>query len=398
VHHARLYATAEAARSEAERANRAKDEFLAMLGHELRNPLAPMLTALQLMKMRTPDAVARERAILERQMNHVVQLVDDLLDVSRITRGKIDLARAPVGVAETVRKALEVAAPVIEEKRHHVAVDVPSAAFILGDQGRLVQVFANLIVNAAKYTNAGGRIDVQVRRAGANWEARVRDNGVGISRELLPRVFDLFAQGAQPLNRDKGGLGLGLAIVRSIVERHDGRVIATSDGEGKGSEFLVVLPAADGVHPTPELQAPRPALARVRNTRVLVVDDNEDALELLADALGHAGFEVYTATDAASALVRAQASKPEVALLDIGLPVMDGYELAQRLRELPDLTHAKLIALTGYGQEADKRRAKEAGFVEHLVKPISLEHLEQTLARIVASGEDADAKQSDERQ
>jgi PAS domain S-box-containing protein len=385
VRHAQLYAAASEARSHAEQANRAKDEFLAMLGHELRNPLAPMLTALQLMKMRAPDELARERAIVERQVKHMVALVDDLLDVSRVTSGKIDLAREPVDMAETVVKALEVAAPLLEQKGHEVVVDAPPGALVAGDPTRLVRVLANLMVNAAKYTNPGGRIEVGVRRVADRCEAWVRDNGVGIAPELLPRVFDLFVQGARSLSREGGGLGLGLAIVRSVVELHGGRVLAESGGRDKGSEFRVVLPALE-TSAVPRRATPAPGqVVRSANLRVLVVDDNQDALESLTEALRLSGFEAYAAADAAAALAYAAQTRPNVALLDIGLPVIDGYELAGRLRALPGLERIKLIAVTGYGQPADKARAETAGFDEHMVKPVSLDQLHAVMERLMGT-------------
>jgi signal transduction histidine kinase/CheY-like chemotaxis protein len=386
VNHARLFAAANAARSEAEQANRAKDEFLAMLGHELRNPLAPILTALQLMKLRTPTAIERERSVLERQVRHVVRLVDDLLDVSRIASGKIELSREAVALSDTVAEALELAGPLLHERRHEVMTDVARTLCVDGDPVRLAQVVSNLISNAAKYTEPGGRIEITGAREGEEVVLRVRDNGVGLHPELLPRVFDLFVQGGQSLDRAKGGLGLGLAIVRSVVELHGGRVFAESDGPGQGSEFRVVLPALDVRSPVRERTPASAAARRTAGVRVLIVDDNEDALELLAEALTMSGYETHTAADAATAITRAEALVPDVALLDIGLPAMDGYQLARRLRETAGLEKLKLVAVTGYGRAADKERARTAGFDEHLVKPISVDEVQRVVERLLTIG------------
>jgi CheY-like chemotaxis protein len=357
-----------------------------MLGHELRNPLAPILTALQLMDMREPGRSTRERAILDRQVKHLVRLVDDLLDVSRIANGKIDLAKAPVDLEDAVAKALELAAPLIEERRHQVDVQIAPELRVMGDSVRLVQAFTNLLSNAAKYSDPGGRIEISGRRDAGEVVLTVRDNGMGIPPDLLPRVFELFVQGKQAIDRAKGGLGLGLAIVRTVVELHGGRVSAHSAGPERGTEFRVVLPALDGAAagtpPSSQSEGSAPRPAREAKAKVLIVDDNQDALELMRDALEVAGYEVQTAAEPAAALVRAAEMKPDVALVDIGLPVMDGYQLAGRLRELPGLERIKLVAVTGYGQAADKARASAAGFDEHLVKPVSLDVLDAALERL----------------
>ncbi len=386
VNHSRLYAEATAARLEAERASRAKDEFLAMLGHELRNPLAPILTALQVIELRAPTAIERERAILQRQVKHVVSLVDDLLDVSRITTGKIELSREPIVLRDTVTKAIEQVGPLLEKRRHHVRIDVPPALAVAGDPMRLAQVVSNLLSNAAKYTEPGGRIEITGSRDGGDVVLSVADSGVGLHPELLPGVFDLFVQGRQSLDRAQGGLGLGLAIVRSVVEMHGGRVSAHSDGPGSGSEFRVMLPALDAAVDAAE---PAPAAARLRATagvKVLIVDDNEDALALLGEALALSGYETHTAADAATAIVRAQALRPQIALLDIGLPIMDGYDLARRLRQTVGLETLRLVAITGYGQAADRERARTAGFDEHLVKPISVDDVQRVVERLLDNG------------
>jgi PAS domain S-box-containing protein len=383
LENARLYKTLRASEEKAQRAveqaseaDRRKDEFLAMLGHELRNPLAPIVTALQLMRTRSNEVAPHERSVIERQVGHLSRLVDDLLDVSRITRGKIELKRQPVELSEVVRKAVEIASPVLEERNHHLTLDVPGAgAAVDADPVRLAQVVANLLNNAAKYTEPRGRILLSVGRQGAEVLIRVRDNGIGIEPSLLPRLFQLFTQGKRALDRSQGGLGLGLTLVKSLVEMHGGSVSATSDGPGKGSEFTVRLPAleAPALARQPNA-APAPSAARRRSLqRILVVDDNPDAADTLAEALRLEGHEVRVALDGPGALAIAPGFRPHSALLDIGLPVMDGYELAGRLRNHPALAGIRLIAVSGYGQPTDRRRSLDAGFAEHLVKPVELE-------------------------
>jgi signal transduction histidine kinase len=360
---------------QAQLADRRKDEFLAMLGHELRNPLMPIMTALELMRMRGEGTLINERAIIDRQARHMLRLVDDLLDVSRITRGRIELVRKHVELAAVVRGAVETASVLFEQRAQKLTVDVAEQGLLIdGDEARLVQVTSNLLTNAAKYTDPGGAIDVRAAREGDTVVLRVRDTGVGMSAELLPRVFDLFAQGERTLDRSEGGLGLGLAIVKSIVQLHGGTAEATSEGIGRGCELIVrlpVVPDAPPPTPAPTPAAPRPAAGAQQ--RVLVVDDNKDAASLLAELLGLVGREVRVAYDGPSALVVAGAQKLDVALLDIGLPVMDGYELAERLQAAqPGIV---LFAITGYGQPADVERAHAAGFRHHLVKPVELDQL-----------------------
>jgi CheY-like chemotaxis protein/nitrogen-specific signal transduction histidine kinase len=380
------------ARREAEAANRAKDEFLAMLGHELRNPLAPILTALQLMSLRDgADATARERSVIDRQVRHLVRLVDDLLDVSRIARGRIELSRQNVELCDIVAQAIEMASPLLEERRHNLTVRVARRGLAVhGDSTRLSQVVQNLLINAAKYTEPGGRISVEASRHGATLELRVTDNGVGISAEMLPVVFDVFVQSRQTVDRSQGGLGLGLAIVRTMVELHGGSVAARSDGPGRGSEFVIKLPAAQASAPARKAQrrsARRNAHAQA--IRALVVDDNPDAVSMLGDALRSFGYETRTASDGPAALAIAQTFQPHVVLLDLGLPVMDGYEVAERLRVLgaPPLT----VAVTGYGQDADRAQSAAAGFAAHFVKPVDLEELKTTLDRLLVSAAEASA-------
>jgi signal transduction histidine kinase/DNA-binding response OmpR family regulator len=372
------------ARASAESANRAKDEFLAMLGHELRNPLAPILTALQLMTLRGDSGGVRERAVIDRQVRHVVRLVDDLLDVARIARGKIDLKREHVEVGPIVAKAIEMTSPLIEQKHHTVVVDLPAAGLVVdGDPIRLQQIVFNLLNNAVKYTEPRGRIWVSARQHGDSIELGVRDSGIGIAPAMLPHVFDLFVQDRQALDRSQGGLGLGLAIVRNMVELHGGRVSAASEGVGRGSEFLVTLPASRAPVGGAGARPPEPPPAVVTaGLRVLIVDDNDDAAQFLAEALALSGFETRTATDGVAALAEIDAFKPHVALLDLGLPVMDGFELAERLRQRVDCP--RLIAVTGYGTERDQSKTQSSGFETHLVKPVDLNALVNQLRAMSA--------------
>jgi signal transduction histidine kinase/DNA-binding response OmpR family regulator len=371
------------ARREAEAANRAKDEFLAMLGHELRNPLAPILTALQLMSLRDgADATARERAVIDRQVRHLVRLVDDLLDVSRIARGRIELARENVELRDVVAQAIEMASPLLEERRHNLTVHVPRRGLsVNADSTRLSQVVQNLLINAAKYTEPGGRIGVSASRHGTTLELRVKDNGVGISAEMLPIVFDVFVQSRQTVARSQGGLGLGLAIVRTMVELHGGSVEAHSEGIGRGSEFVIRLPAAPASTPRKAHRRSSTRHPLGRAVRALVVDDNPDAVSMLGDALRSFGYETRTASDGLAALAIAETFHPHLVLLDLGLPVMDGHEVAARLQALdaPPLT----VAVTGYGQDADRARSAAAGFAAHFVKPVDLEELKSTLDRLL---------------
>lgn len=393
VHRARL---AEAEREASRRAleaetvaTRRKDEFLAMLGHELRNPLSPIVTALQL--MRTRGGETSEQQVIERQIDHLVRLVDDLLDISRITSGKIELRRKRTELADVVLRGLETASPLLERRRQHVDVRVaPEGLPVDADLDRLAQVVSNLLTNASKYSDPGTTIHVGAERAGKLVQLVLRDEGVGIPRELLATVFEVFFQPPQAPDRAKGGLGLGLAIVRSLVDLHGGRVWAESDGPGKGSAFHVELPLAVGADEDEGVERVLlTSFSRVEidrgapppSRRVLVVDDNDDAAETLAELLQDLGHEVKTAADGVHALRIAKAFRPEVCLLDLGLPVMDGYELAQRLMQSNDLAvGARLIALTGYGQDGDKRRTAEAGFAGHLVKPVNFADLSRAVA------------------
>ena len=353
--------------AEHQEAVRAKDDFLAMLGHELRNPLAPIVTALELVKMRGETPFARELSIIERQAYHLVHLVDDLLDVARLAKGKITLDKSELEISLPLERAIEMTAPLIKQHHHQLIVDIPpSGLAVCGDENRLAQVFSNLLTNAAKYTPDGGKIEVSAEQDGTCVAVRVRDNGVGIAPELQPRLFDLFVQGPRGIDRQQGGLGVGLGLVRRFVGLHNGTVSATSEGPGRGSEFVVRLPMHQA--------ALRPSVQTTRTphpgtgTRVLVVDDNEDAALLVSELLQDAGYEVRAAFDPNAALDEVKTFEPDVAILDIGLPGMDGYALGSELRAR--LPHAQLIALTGYGQASDRQRSRDEGFAEHLVKPL----------------------------
>ncbi|HEX8108556.1 MAG TPA: response regulator, partial [Kofleriaceae bacterium] len=371
----------EASRAEAIVASRSKDEFLAMLGHELRNPLAPILTALELMRLRAGDVALRERTIIERQTQHLAALVEDLLDVSRIARGMVQLRCERLYVADVIAKAIETAAPLFEQQRHELVTSVPRDLVVDADPGRLTQVFANLLTNAAKYTDPGGRVIVAARRDGGEVVASVTDTGRGIAADMLGRVFELFVQERQNLDRARGGLGLGLAIVRNLVALHGGRVEVSSPGPRLGSTFTVRLPFAPDSATGAEAAQPAsgPDAGPAHAISVLVVDDNVDAATLLGDLLSARGYRTCIAHDAAEVLQLARDFVPDVALLDIGLPAMDGYELARRLRELPAWRHVRLLALTGYGQSTDRARSVDVGFDHHLVKPIDLATLERYL-------------------
>jgi PAS domain S-box-containing protein len=373
------------ARQQAEAANQAKDEFLALLGHELRNPLAPILTALELMKLRDSGAFPRERAIVERQVKHVVRLVDDLLDVSRITRGKISLEQQRVELVDVIASALELTSSLFEQRAHRLTVDVPRGLFVRGDPMRLLQVFTNLLTNAAKYTPPSGGIVIAAERVDGQLRVLVRDTGIGIRAEILPKIFDLFVQERQALDRSEGGLGLGLAIVRSLVELHGGRVTVRSEGVGHGSEFCVVLPAAPDPPVSASARSGRAPIARPDGWKALVVDDNQDAAELLANLLGEWGHVVRVAHTGPAALALIEQFTPDLALLDIGLPGMDGYELARQLRARAALVNLRLVAVTGYGQAKDRIAAEQAGFAAHLVKPVDSALLETVLARVMAA-------------
>lgn len=357
------------ARREAEAANRSKDEFLAMLGHELRNPLAPIITALELLATKPDVGGMRERAVIERQVKHLVSLVDDLLDISRITRGKVELRPTRVAITDILARSIEQASPLFEQQQHELVVDVSQDLFVHGDPARLAQVMSNLLTNAAKYTQRRGRVEVRARRADSTIIIDIQDNGIGIEPTLINGIFEPFAQATQAIDRSRGGLGLGLAIVSSLVKLHNGRVRASSGGPGNGSTFTIELPVDDGDKPH-ETSAPATQLGNERHARVLVVDDNIDAALLLVDLLEARGYAAIAAHDGPGALRVMETFRPEIAVLDIGLPVMDGFELARAIRTDERFANTKLVALTGYGQAQDRERTKDAGFVAHFVKPV----------------------------
>jgi signal transduction histidine kinase len=358
--------------------DRRKDEFLAMLAHELRNPLAPIRNAVQILELAgTKDVhVVAARDLIGRQVMHLVRLVDDLLDVSRITRGKINLVKEPVEIARVVAVAVESCRPIIDERRHTLEVVLPPTAVLVeADLTRLAQVILNLLNNAAKYTDEGGRIRLSVTVETNQVAISVRDNGTGISAEMLPTIFDVFTQVDRTLDRSQGGLGLGLTLVRRLTEMHGGRVEAHSAGPGKGSEFIVRLPllneqSMDEAKPSSRDGQPRGV--RGPRRRILIVDDNRDSAESLAMLLRVRGHDVRTAYDGRQGLVVADEYRPGVLILDIGLPGLDGYTIARALRGQPAFRDALLIALTGYGAEEDRRACYRSGFDAHLVKPVDL--------------------------
>ncbi len=363
-------------------ADRRKDEFLATLAHELRNPLAPIRNAIQVVKL-TDDRAVRERAreMMDRQLGHMVRLIDDLLDMSRITRGKLDLRNERVDVSTIVTQAVETVRPLVEAAGHDLSVALPTGPVYLdGDPVRLAQVFSNLLNNAAKYTEAGGRIRLAVERQGSDVVVGVRDTGVGIPADMLPRVFDLFTQVDSARKWAQGGLGIGLTLVRRLVEMHGGSVEARSDGPGKGSEFVVRLPVAVEAQPHSKAGRAEDRPIPQSSLRVLVVDDNRDGADSLAEMLRILGNDTRTAYDGEEAVAAAADYRPDVVLLDIGLPRLNGYEACRRIRAQPGGKGVILIAQTGWGQEEDIRLSREAGFDRHLVKPVDPYDLMQVLA------------------
>ena len=372
---------------ELEEANRAKDQFMAMLGHELRNPLAPIVTSLALIRRQSVGPLSDSHAIIERQVGNLCRLVDDLMDVTRITRGKIELRKKTIAVRSILVNAFEAVSPLLEQRRHELDVDLPDASVrVYGDMIRLTQVFSNLLTNSAKYTNPNGKIGVTTRLDADHVEISVRDNGAGITAQLMPRLFSIFEQGETTIERSIGGLGIGLSLVKSFVESHGGTVSATSDGPNTGSRFSVRLPlatevdemASAAIDPPTDVEPLRVPVA----LRVLLVDDNADVLESMQAVLSISGFDVATALDPIQALSLAVTFKPAIALLDIGLPGMDGYQLAVELRACLPSQSLRLIALSGYGQIGDRQRLESAGFERHLVKPVDVDKLIACLAAI----------------
>jgi PAS domain S-box-containing protein len=366
-------------------ADRQKNEFLAMLAHELRNPLAPMRNALHLINMPQADSatVDQARDMMDRQMHHLVRLVDDLLDVSRIIRGQIELRREAVDIAVVVTRAVETAQPVIDSHGHELSISQANERiWVEADLIRLAQVIANLLTNAAKYTNKAGRIFLTVAREDGEVVLRVRDTGLGIAPELQPHIFDLFVQGDRSLARSQGGLGIGLTLVKRLVELHGGSVAVQSGGLGQGSEFTVRLPALQ-VWQDADIRAPgvQAGVAGTPRKRVLVVDDNVDAAESIGMILRVSGYDVHCVYDGFSVLATARSYRPDVVVLDIGLPGMSGYDVARQLREQPEFKRTPLVAVTGYGQDEDRRRSLEAGFDYHLMKPINPDTLQAFVAQ-----------------
>ncbi|HEV8069536.1 MAG TPA: ATP-binding protein [Planctomycetaceae bacterium] len=365
------------------RADRRKDEFLATLAHELRNPLAPIRNSLHILQLaEAKDATAaRLYEVMERQLSHLVRLVDDLLELSRITRGQIELRRKRVELAAIVRSAVETSSPLIDAARHQLAISLPTEPILLDvDPVRMVQVISNLLNNAAKYTNNGGQIWLSARVVEGQAMISVRDTGIGIPLDMQSRVFEMFAQVDRSAGRSYGGLGIGLTLVRSLVEMHGGSVEVKSDGDGHGSEFTVRLPlAAQTVASSTPVVSGR--ISRVLSSqRILVVDDNCDSADSLRTLLTLLGAEVEVAYSGIQALSTIEEFHPAVVLLDLGMPEMDGYEVAERIRQRTDFHDVTLIALTGWGQDEDRRRARHAGFDHHLVKPADITSLQALLA------------------
>jgi PAS domain S-box-containing protein len=366
-------------------ADRRKDEFLAMLAHELRNPLAPIANALETIRLARDSATATDEAltIARRQIEHMTRLLDDLLDVSRFTRGKIHLHKVPVELSAILRQAVESCRPLIEANDHKLSVSFPAEpVWLEGDPTRLAQIVANLLNNAAKYTDPGGRIVLSGDRVVDAAVVRVRDNGIGLSAEMLPRVFDLFAQEDRSLDRAQGGLGIGLTLVRSLVELHNGTVTAESRGPGQGSEFIVRLPTSPLTQLTPDRNhcTSSSRTTSSHSLRILVVDDNQDSAESLGRVLELWGFEAHVVHDGVAAIDAASAESFDVILLDIGLPGISGYQVAEKLRNQFGSVRPVLLALTGYGQAEDLARSQLVGFDDHLVKPVNLDRLYELLS------------------
>jgi signal transduction histidine kinase/CheY-like chemotaxis protein len=362
-------------------ADRRKNEFLALLAHELRNPLAPIRYALATISqpVSTAEQKVKAEAIIERQVAHMSRLLDDLLDISRITRGSLELKCSEVDLAEVIESGVEAAQPFLDARRHALTVSLPEHPVVVNcDPVRLAQVFSNLLINAAKYTDEGGRVELIVTNGRPDVTICIRDNGIGIAPEMMPKLFHLFSQAHAPLERSETGLGVGLALVRGLVNLHGGSVSARSAGPGQGSDFVIRLPVAD-VSAT-AADAPEPSRAIVaRSRRVLVVDDNRDAADSCATLLELQGHRTATAYTGLSGLTLGEAFRPDAMLLDIGLPDVNGYELARQVRASDWGRSVQLIAITGWGQDADRQRAFEAGFDHHLTKPVTPQVIETLL-------------------
>jgi signal transduction histidine kinase/ActR/RegA family two-component response regulator len=383
---------AQAALHEADRrtalARERLDEFLATLAHELRNPLAPIRSAAQIMRMAEGDhaTVSAARAIIERQLKHLVRLIDDLVDVSRIMRGKLELSRERVDLASVLQVAIETNRPLLESKQQHIKVELPAEPLIVeADTTRLAQVFANLLNNGAKYSDPRSDILIHAARTGGRAVVTITDRGAGIEREMLASIFDMFTRVERPQASPHDGLGVGLTLAKRIVELHGGSLSADSEGPGMGSVFTVELELMEACGEETRM-APAPGKAEDGSgrARILVADDNYDAAQSLALMLSMDGHEVRTAGDGLEALREAEEFRPQLVVLDIGMPKLDGYETARRLRERPWAAHTRLFALTGWGQEEDRERARQAGFDQHLVKPVDPETLSQLLSRTLS--------------
>ncbi len=375
---------AQSATEEAEHASQDKEHFLAMLAHELRNPLAPIVNALAILRRSSSQdpKVTWVHDIIKRQVDHLTRLLDELLEVSRLTSGKVVLKRRPVEIAESMRFAIEAAQPLVRKRRQRLSVDFPAQSLTVdGDPTRLVQILSNLLHNAAKYTQEGGTITFSASREAESVVLRVTDNGSGIAPEVLPHIFDLFTQEGRSLDHAQGGLGIGLTVVRSLVELHGGTVDAASGGVGKGSAFSVALPllVANPPHEPPRAAAERLATPGAP-LRIAVIDDNVDANDSLADVLRMMGHKVSSAFDGKAGFELVRDDRPHLVVCDIGLPLMDGYEVITRLRESMQGSMPVMIALTGYGQPEDRARTLEAGFDYHLTKPVDVESLLQLIA------------------
>lgn len=349
-----------------------------MLAHELRNPLAPIRNASELLaRSANLDSRTQVVGILQRQLTQLTRLVDDLLDVSRITQGKIELKRRPVQLAQIIEQAVETVEPLLKEKQHKVSIiSDRRSLWVNADPARLLQCVANVLTNAAKYTQSRGEIRIESREESGEAVLSVTDNGVGISPDLLPRVFDLFVQSDRTLDRAQGGLGIGLSVVKKLLEMHGGSVKATSAGLGSGAMFEIRVPLIDGA---PESSF-NPLQIKITPRRILVVDDNPDSANSLGMLLEFEGHEVESVYSSEDALERVESFKPDVVLLDIGLPGLDGYEVARRMRALPGLERVRLVALTGYGQADDREKTRGAGFDGHFVKPVDFSLLRQALS------------------
>jgi signal transduction histidine kinase/ActR/RegA family two-component response regulator len=371
-------------------ADKRKNEFLAMLAHELRNPLAPIRNAaqIQLLKQTSDPELQWANRVIERQVHQMTRMVEDLLDVTRITEGKVALQKESVDLSAVVGRAIEMVRPLIDDKKQQLTTTLPSNAIWLeADSTRLVQVFANLLTNACKYTDERGHISVSLERQGSEAVIRIRDTGIGIPVDFLPRVFEPFVQEHRSLDRAQGGLGIGLALVRSLVEMHSGSVQALSDGRGQGSEFIVSLPISVETLSSPAKTAEVANRSHAPSCRVLVVDDNKDSTDSLAILLRLMGHDVETANNGLAALEAARANAPDVILLDLGLPGLDGFQVAHHLRANTSLSNTILVAMTGYGQDEIRRRTLEAGFNGYLVKPVDLAELQTLLQKVTSTSQ-----------